>query len=184
VAETDTGLDPHERREVLRIARATLKEYLATGSLPPGAPHRAALVAPASVFVTLRQGSALRGCVGTMADLPLYRAVQDMAVAAATRDPRFSPVSRDELTLLTIEVSVLGPRKKVASPAEVQVGTHGVVVSTRERRGLLLPQVATENGWDAATFVERCCEKAGLPRDAWREATIEVFTAQVFEEAH
>ena len=178
-------LDDGEKAELLRIARSALKEYLATGRLPPGAPHKKTLLEPAGVFVSLHAGDKLRGCIGTItASLPLYKAIMEMTMAAASRDPRFEPVSREELTLLTIEVSVLGPRKAITSPAEIELGTHGVCVSSGSRRGLLLPKVAAEEGWDGETFLTRTCEKAGLAADAWRlESTlVEIFSAQVFAE--
>jgi AmmeMemoRadiSam system protein A len=175
-----------EQRELLRIARATLREHARSGKLPPGKPHRDTLLAPAAVFVTLHRDADLRGCIGTTtADRPIYRAVQEMAVAAATRDPRFPPVTADEIALIEIEISVLGALRAVHGPEEVVIGRDGVVVDGRGHRGLLLPHVAVESGWDAKAFVERTCQKAGLPRDAWREGdlTISVFPTQVFSEA-
>jgi AmmeMemoRadiSam system protein A len=175
-----------EQRELLRIARATLREHARTGRFPPGKPHRESLLAPAAVFVSLHVGGELRGCIGTtIATHPIYRAVQEMAVAAATRDPRFSPVVVDELVALEIEISVLGPLGKIASHADIVIGRDGVVVEGRGHRGLLLPQVAVESGWTAEAFVERTCQKAGLPRDAWRGGDLDlfVFSTQVFSEA-
>jgi AmmeMemoRadiSam system protein A len=179
-------LDVGEKQELLRIARATLKEFVTTGKLPPGSPHKRTLLEPAGVFVSLHAGERLRGCIGTItASMPLYKAIQEMVTAAASRDPRFEPVGADELTLLTIEVSVLGPRKPLGNPSELAIGTHGVCVSAGARRGLLLPKVAIEEGWDGETFLQRTCEKAGLPGDAWRspDTTVEIFQAQVFTEA-
>jgi len=176
-------LDQGEKQELLRIARATLREFLATGQLPPGMPHKRTLLEPAGVFVSLHAGERLRGCIGTItASMPLYKAIQEMVTAAASRDPRFVPIGPDELSLLTIEVSVLGPRQPLVDPAELEIGTHGVCVSAGPRRGLLLPKVAVEEGWDGETFLRRTCEKAGLPADAWRapETLVEIFRAQVF----
>lgn len=178
-------LNDDEKRELLRIARATLKEFLVSGRIPPGAPHRQSMLAPAGVFVSLHQGEKLRGCVGTIAETtPLYKSIQEMAIAAASRDPRFEPVTPEELSLLTIEVSVIGERKAIASPDEIEVGTHGVCVTLSGRRGLLLPQVAVEHGWDGLTFLQKTCEKAGIVADGWKEpdAIAEVFVAQVFDE--
>ena len=175
-----------EQRELLRIARATLKEHARSGKLPPGKPHRDRLLVPAAVFVTLHRDGDLRGCIGTTSpDRPIYRAVQEMAVAAATRDPRFPPVGNDEIQAIDIEISVLGVLQRVASPTEIVIGRDGVVIEGRGHRGLLLPQVAVESGWDAQSFVERCCQKAGLSRDAWRTGDLEisVFPTQVFSEA-
>lgn len=178
-------LNEDERRELLRIARASVKEYLLSGRLPPGAPHRVTLTTPAGTFVTLHKGNELRGCIGTIhEDTPLYKAIQEMAVAASQRDPRFQAVSLEELPKLTFEVSVLGERRQIKEPDEVQIGTHGVCVTVGPRRGLLLPQVAAQQGWDAVTFLGKACEKAELAPDGWRDkaALLEVFAAQVFDE--
>jgi AmmeMemoRadiSam system protein A len=178
-------LTDEEKRELLRIARATLREYTRTGRIPPGRPHRSSLLAEAGAFVTLRVGGNLRGCIGTQAeDSPLYRTVQEMAVAAASRDPRFSPVTSEEVEDLTIEVSVLGGRERIDTAEQIEIGVHGIAVAHDGRRGLLLPQVASENEWDSETFLARACVKAGLPADHWRNPATEVerFTAQVFDE--
>jgi uncharacterized protein len=174
-----------EKRELLRIARATLREHGFSGRIPPGKPHRESLTAPAAVFVSLHRGKALRGCIGAVeASQPIFRAVQEMAIAAATRDPRFGPVEPDELDHLIIEISVLGAARAVRSPDEIAIGVDGLRVELGPQRGLLLPQVATEAAWDAATFLARTCVKAGLPEDAWREAEAEIlaFPAQVFSD--
>jgi len=178
-------LTENEKKELLRIARATLREYARTGHIPPGKPHRQVLVDPASVFVSLHHGDQLRGCIGSLqATTPLYKAIQDMVVAAATRDNRFEQVPPDEFPELNIEISVLGPNTVISDASELKVGDHGVCLTRGARRGLLLPQVATERGWDAETFLDRVCHKAGLADGAWREddATIEIFPAQVFDE--
>jgi hypothetical protein len=180
----DHILSDDEKRELLRIARATLKEYLSSGRLPPGSPHKATLVAPGGVFVSLHVSGELRGCIGTFAETdPLFRTVQQMAISAATRDPRFDQVAPEELAGIEIEISVLSSLSP-AKPEEVEVGKHGLHVSRGRLRGVLLPQVAVEHGWDRTTFLEQTCHKAGLPHDAWQlEGTdVEVFTAQVFSE--
>ncbi|HTE52924.1 MAG TPA: AmmeMemoRadiSam system protein A [Kofleriaceae bacterium] len=181
----DFVLGPDEKREVLRIARATVSEFLCAGRIPPGRPHRRSLLASAGAFVTLRVGEELRGCIGTQSeDAPLYRAVQEMAVAAATRDPRFPPLRPDEIESIVIEVSVLGERTILRHPRELEIGVHGLSISCRGQRGLLLPQVAAESGWTAEEFLQHVCVKAQLSADAWRapDATVERFTAQVFAE--
>lgn len=178
-------LDDNEKRELLRIARATLKEFLISGRIPPGAPHRPSLVAPAGTFVTLHLGDKLRGCIGTATETqPLYKAIQEMTIAAASRDPRHEPIAADEIPGVTIEISVLGERVRVRGPEEIEIGRHGLTIAVGGRRGLLLPGVAVTNKWDASTFLARTCEKAGVAPDAWRDAesVIEAFPAQVFND--
>jgi uncharacterized protein len=178
-------LTDDEKRELLRIARATLLEHFHTGRIPPGKPHRDSLTAPAGAFVTLHNQGALRGCIGTQqATTPLYRIIQEMAVAAATRDPRFEPVSEGEIEEIEIEVSVLGLHKPMASVVEIEIGVHGLAIEHGGRRGLLLPQVAREQRWTTEQFLEHICVKAGLPGDAWSvEGTlVHLFTAQVFND--
>jgi len=180
----DHILNDDEKRELLRIARATIREYLATGRLPPGSPHKESLVQPGGVFVSLHTSGELRGCIGTFAETdPLFRTVQQMAISAATRDPRFDSLGPEELPNIEIEISVLSSLK-TAKADEVEVGRHGLHVSRGRLRGVLLPQVAIEHGWDRNTFLEQTCRKAGLPSDAWQlpGTDIEVFTAQVFSE--
>jgi AmmeMemoRadiSam system protein A len=177
-------LDESDRRELLRIARVTLKEYLKHGRIPPGAPHRPSLLVHAPAFVTLRMAGRLRGCIGyTDPATPLYRTVAELAIAAATGDPRFPPLTLDELAAITISISVLSARAPIA-PGDVVVGTHGLLVTRYGRRGLLLPQVPVEQGWEREEFLDQTCIKAELPRDAWREpdTTLEAFTADVFSE--
>lgn len=182
-------LDDDEQRELLRIARTTVKEHLLSGRTPPGAPHKKSLVAPAAVFVSAHEGPALRGCIGTTQEAsPIYKAVQEMAIAAATRDPRFRPVKLEELPQLRFEIAVLGPRTPMTSVADIKIGTHGVQVTSnagpRPHRGLLLPKVAVEQGWDVETLLDKTCEKAGLPKDWWKahHGDVELFTAQTFDE--
>lgn len=185
--QTMTPLEPLEQKELLRIARSTLREYLALGMIPPGKPHRKTLHQPAGAFVTLKTlDGGLRGCIGTfLPDGPLYATVQQMAVAAGTRDPRFPPISEEELDHLEMEISVLSPRQPIDDPAQVEVGTHGLYITHGLHQGVLLPQVPVEHGWDRETFLEHICLKAGLPPAAWKEeaARLEVFTAQVFSES-
>lgn len=176
-----------DRRALLRLVRDTLHAYLTTGEIPREPPPSEPLGQPAGSFVTLKtlpEGH-LRGCIGTFsADLPLHRCVQDMAVSAASRDPRFRAVEPDELEHLGIEISVLSPRRIIDDPQTIEVGRHGVCISKGMHRGVLLPQVPVEHGWDRETFLEHLCLKAGLPTDAWcqEDTVLEVFTAEVFGE--
>ncbi len=138
---------------------------------------------PLGAFVTLSQRGNLRGCIGyPEAVYPLYETIMRSGMSAALHDPRFSPVTPGELADLHIEISVLSPLRQ-ATPEEVEVGTHGLVIERGHYRGLLLPQVPVEWGWNREEFLEDTCRKAGLPADAWREgATLYTFTAEVFSE--
>lgn len=138
---------------------------------------------PAGVFVTLRTRGELRGCIGAVqARAPLYLAVADLAVSAASRDPRFPPVTADDLPEPKIEISLLSPPFPI-QPADLRPGEHGLLVSLGFRQGVLLPGVAAERHWSREKLLEETCAKAGLPRDAWKhEARLEAFTAQAFSE--
>jgi AmmeMemoRadiSam system protein A len=135
------------------------------------------------VFTTLYLHGKLRGCVGFPTPImPLYRAVVESARAAASDDPRFLPVRGEEARNLQISLSILSPVEPIRAD-EVEVGRHGLLISHLGRRGLLLPQVPVEHGWDPVTFLAQTCLKAGLPANAWQSgARIEAFTAEVFSE--
>jgi AmmeMemoRadiSam system protein A len=183
--ETIVELDENDKQELLRIARATLREYLATGFMPPGAPHRPSLLSPRGAFVTLHVDGELRGCIGRVdADTPLYLAVEQLAVAAATRDPRFEPLRQEELPSTHIEISVLSAPAS-GSPDAVEIGRHGLIITRGVRRGLLLPQVAVEHHLSREQFLDETCAKAGLPPGAWKQpgTILQLFTAEVFSEA-
>lgn len=176
-------LSNEEKRFLLRLAQSSLESAvrgevpLAPLEVPPRLQERG------GAFVSLHKKSLLRGCVGyVQAAKPLYQTVMEVAVAAALNDPRFEPVRPEELPDLEVEISVLSPSCP-ARPEEIEVGVHGLMISSGHARGLLLPQVAVEHQWSRERFLEETCRKAGLPRDAWqREAKIEVFTAEVFQE--
>jgi uncharacterized protein len=174
-----------DRQRLLEIARAAITAYVNGGVLTLDLHAPAALDRPGGAFVSLHRRGELRGCIGHLeANRSVARAVADCAVAACSTDPRFPPVGAGELGDLEIEVSLLGELEPIASPADIDVGRHGVVVEQQWQRGLLLPQVATEWQWDAETFVGQTCHKAGLPRDAWkRGAKLWRFEAEVFGEA-
>jgi AmmeMemoRadiSam system protein A len=177
-------LTDEDRAALLRLARDTLTQYLADGRIPRyDPPSDSPLRTPSAVFVTLKRDGQLRGCIGdVVAQMPLYLAVQRRALAAALEDPRFPAVQADELPHLTIEVSVLSPMTPVGDVAEIVVGTHGLFIVKGDQRGLLLPQVPVEQGWDRAEFLRQVCRKAGLPDDAWQHAQLYRFTADVFGE--
>jgi AmmeMemoRadiSam system protein A len=179
-------LTPNQRRLLLRLARTTLEERLDSSPAPPPPPTEGTLSEPRGAFVTLTVDGKLRGCIGhVVAVEPLWRSVRDNALSAALHDPRFPALTGDELPSVAIEISVLSPLRLVTSADEVEVGRHGLVIERGRRRGLLLPQVATDYGWDVPTFLDHTCRKAGLPPGAWQadDATVYTFTAEVFSEA-
>ena len=180
-------LNDELRKQLLTIARTSIEcAFDGCFDAPDGAQFHEHLHRPAGCFVTLKTKTGdLRGCIGSIqAREALYRAVHSSALSAAFRDPRFPPVRRDELPRLHIEISVMGPLERVASPDDIMVGRDGLIVSRGRYAGLLLPQVATEYGWDCHTFLDHTCIKAGLPKGTWREADtmIEKFSAEVFGE--
>jgi AmmeMemoRadiSam system protein A len=171
------------RTRLLEHARETLRAT-AAGRAPEEAPRGGVLDELAAVFVTLHRGGELRGCLGqTIPRSPLGAAVREMTVDAATQDPRFPPVTPEEVPEIHIEISRLSTPVP-ATAEEVVVGRHGVVIRAGARVGLLLPQVATEFGCDALQFLELACRKAGLPTSAWQDegVSISVFEAEVFGE--
>jgi len=176
-------LTADEQRLLLQIARRALEEKIRFQNLPPPAGIPASLERPGGAFVTLHKEGDLRGCVGRIeASAPLHQTVYECAVSAAVSDPRFDPVAPEEVPHLQIEVSALSPLADVCVE-EIEVGVHGLLLSQGARRGLLLPQVATEWHWNRNQFLEQTCLKAGLDKDAWRRgARIRAFTAQVFSE--
>ena len=141
------------------------------------------LNAELGAFVTLKKEGRLRGCIGNVVgNAPLIATIERMAGAAAFEDPRFPPLTVDELDNLEIEVSVLGPLTLCPDPNLIEVGRHGLYIRKSMHSGLLLPQVATEQGWDRETFLDQTCVKAGLPKGAWRKAKTEIwwFEAEIF----
>jgi AmmeMemoRadiSam system protein A len=178
-------LGERERRPLLALARQAIaaRLCLVPVAVPEPAPE---LTLAGAAFVTLRRRAddELRGCIGTLEARGLLTdVVERMAVAAATQDLRFPCVTAEELPLLAVEISVLTPPVPIAAE-QVQPGVHGLIVRAAGRSGLLLPQVATDHGWDRETFLAQTCVKAGLPRDGWKDprATLLAFTAVVFAE--
>ncbi len=180
-------LTPAHGRELLRIARETLSAHLAGKPAPDAAPDDPLLLEKRGAFVTLREGPKkhLRGCIGHIRAVhPLWRTVRDMAVEAATGDPRFDPVTAEDLPRLSIEISALTPLRRVQSHCEIEVGRHGLYLVRGRRSGLLLPQVPGEFGWNLEEFLVHTCRKAGLGDGEWREEGTELysFEAEIFTE--
>lgn len=175
-----------EIKELLKIARDSIKSYLTTRKPPRIETENPKLKEKRGVFVTLRKGETLRGCIGFIEPIfPLYQAISECAISAATKDIRFPPVTIEELPKITIEISVLSPTKRVASVDEIEMRIHGVVVKKGFNQGIFLPQVAEETGWSKEEFLSHLCSgKAGLPSDAWkdRDTEIYIFTIEKFEE--
>jgi AmmeMemoRadiSam system protein A len=174
-----------QKEALLDLARRSVAAQV-TGSGAP-APPAMALPEASGVFVTVKERGELRGCLGTLqCRRGLAGEVARCAADAATQDPRFPPVTPSELPDISVEVSVLGPLERVdpRDPAAITIGRHGLLAEQGSRRGLLLPQVATERGWTTRQFLDQTCVKAGLPPDAWdRGAHISRFDAEVFGES-
>jgi AmmeMemoRadiSam system protein A len=171
---------PEERKLLLKLAHEAIASALEGRqlSLTPPSPH---LAEPRGAFTTIYYRGDLRGCVGYVLPVyPLCRTVAETARSAAFEDTRFWPVTREELSELAVSLSILSPLKPI-QPEGIAIGRHGLLVSLGSHRGLLLPQVPVEHGWDRIAFLEQTCRKAGLPLDAWQKgAKIEAFTAEVF----
>lgn len=179
----DLGLTDDDKVCLHSIARGAIQNRLRAGSQGEVPAPSAHLKEHRGAFVTLKIGGALRGCIGCITPrAPLHRIVGDMAVQAAFCDPRFQPLTLEELERIDLEISVLTLFQDIQSPEEIEVGRHGLFICRGPHSGLLLPQVATEHKWDRIAFLEWTCQKAGLPKDAWKEpeTRIQVFSADVF----
>jgi AmmeMemoRadiSam system protein A len=179
-------LDAADKAILLKLARATLEAYFVNEETPACQTPRAALLEQKGAFVSLHRGSELRGCIGQLSpDRELFKIVQHCVLSAALEDTRFVAVMRDELTDLTIEISVLTPFRRIQSVEEIEVGRHGLYIARGGFRGLLLPQVATQYHWDRTKFLEHTCLKSGLPESAWQDphTIIHTFEAEVFSES-
>ena len=158
-------LDREQRNTLLQVAREAVEAAAKNMPYVPSADDPV-LQRPGAAFVTLRKRGQLRGCIGTVAAKePLRQNVAKMARAAAREDPRFDRVHLTELPDITIDISILGPAEKVTDVNEIEVGTHGLIIEQGSNRGLLLPQVPVEWGWDREQFLDHTCLKAGLPKD-------------------
>jgi len=173
-----------EKRELLILARETIMTYLEKRSKKYPTTANPKYLEKTGVFVTLHQGKELRGCIGyPLPYKPLYQAVMDNAISAATEDPRFQAVTAADMADIDIEISVLTPPQEVSKIDQVTVGRDGIVITKGWMKGLLLPQVPVEQGWDREQFLSHGCLKAGLPPDEWQRGVhIETFQAIVFGE--
>ena len=169
-----------ERIILLKLAHSSIESAFERQHIPldPPTPH---LAEKRGAFTTLYRQGELRGCVGYVFPVAsLYQTIAETARAAAFEDTRFPPLGANELAGLEIHLSVLSPLQPIHAD-DVEIGRHGLLVSLNARRGLLLPQVPVEHGWDRETFLAQTCRKAGLPPDAWQSgAALEAFTAELF----
>jgi AmmeMemoRadiSam system protein A len=186
--ETRPALTEAQQRDLLQLARRAIAAYLAGLPLSRGAGDLPELnQIHAGVFVSLHINEQLRGCIGYVeGSRTLPEALRETAISAASRDPRFEPLTAEELEQVDIEVSILSPLRKIVSPAEIILGRHGLMVRLGQHQGLLLPQILRYHDWDVETFLAHVCQKAGLSTEAWKDPAVEiyVFDAEVFSEAN
>ncbi|MDO8749089.1 MAG: AmmeMemoRadiSam system protein B [Candidatus Omnitrophota bacterium] len=179
-------LNDTQKARLLEIARKTIQEYVTSGKKLDFSEDDPQLKAINGAFVTIHKQGKLKGCIGNIiGQKPLFETIRDMAIESATGDPRFEPVTKDELKDIEIEISVLSPLKKIDDVAEFQLGTHGLLIKRGWSQGVFLPQVAEETGWNKEEFLSNlCAHKAGLPADSWKDAKTEkyTFSALVFSE--
>ncbi len=176
------ALSEEEKKQLKKLVKDAIEGVLFGKECVPEQ-FKGLLEEKCGAFVTIKNRGALRGCIGYVRGyLPLHETVKQMAIQAAFNDPRFTPVTKDEWADCDFEISVLTPMKKIESVEEIEVGVHGLYMEKGVHSGLLLPQVATEQGWDREEFLEYTCYKAGLPKDAWKSKDIDIyiFSADVF----
>jgi len=178
------NFNEEEKKELLTLARQSIKHYLQNGEFLTYATSNSKFLEKKGVFVTLKERGELRGCIGFVEPVyPLSQAVVQCAVYAAVQDPRFPPVKLSELNKIKVEISILTKPEPVENISEIKIGQHGLLIQQNGRSGLLLPQVATEFGWDRETFLKEVCRKAGLPDQAWKKrGSLFKFEALVFGE--
>lgn len=178
-------LTDQDKKALLDIAKRAIIAKAGNRELPKLTMELPILKEKRGAFVTLKKRGHLRGCIGYIkAVKPLGETVQEMAVAAAFHDPRFPSVKGDEIRDLSFEISVLSPLQKMKTIGDIEVGKHGLYMVRGYNSGLLLPQVATEYGWDRETFLKETCYKAGLPPQSWKdkETDIYIFSADYFSD--
>ncbi len=173
-------LNEDEKKNLLKIAREAIEAKLQGSSIPEVKYKSKNLKMKSGVFVTLKINNDLRGCIGYIEPLfPLAKAVQDVAIKAAFEDNRFYPLTLSEFKAITIEISILTLPEELTNPENVVIGKHGLIIDAGYTRGLLLPQVATEYGWNKEEFLTHTALKAGLPADSWKKKNIKLYTFSV-----
>ncbi|MFH1063196.1 MAG: AmmeMemoRadiSam system protein B [Candidatus Omnitrophota bacterium] len=177
-------LNSSQKKELLTVARKSIVNMVKHKQKNIVLSEDQVLLEHRGAFVTIYKNKSLRGCIGLIeSDQPLINVVNAMAIQAATRDPRFVPISIDELDKISLEISVMSPIQQITDINQIEVGKHGLIIRQGFNSGLLLPQVATEYNWDREQFLAQTCNKAGLNPDAWKQgAKIFIFSAEVFNE--
>lgn len=182
---TTETLSVEDKMALVKLARSAISARLEKSRYIEDVPVSEALNKSCGAFVTLHLQGRLRGCIGRFtSDIPLAETVKEMARAAAFEDPRFPPVKSEEFKKVDVEISVLTPMHIISDPEEIEVGKHGIYIVNGLNRGVLLPQVATEQGWNREQFLDHTCLKAGLDPGCWKnpESQIFIFSAEVFGE--
>jgi len=181
-------MDEKDKKALLQIARKSVESAVKgiSKDQTQAEPFSPELKGKNGAFVTLRTCGKLRGCIGRMvSDIPLHKLVSEMAVSAATEDPRFNQIQPSELDDLEIDVSVLSPLQMVENPLDFELGRHGIYIKKDSTTGCFLPQVAVDTGWTREEFLTQCCStKAGLSPDAWKREDVDVyiFTSEIISE--
>ncbi len=179
--DKEFSISPQSQKELLGLSRKAIQEYLSNAKILNFQTKSLELLTPAAVFVTLTQDKNLRGCIGTTEALyPLYEAVMRMSLAAALNDSRFFPLAKEELDKTNIEISVLSPMQKVKTAGEIIQHKHGVLIKKGARSGLFLPQVWEHFSNKEDFLNELCSQKAGLPKNAWKDPLTDIFIFTVF----
>ena len=171
-----------QKKRLLEIARQTITEYVTSGKSPDFKEEDPQLNIKRGAFVTLHKDGNLRGCIGSFtSEEPIYKLISKMAIESATGDPRFSPVTKQELGNINIEISVLTEPQLIDDWKKIRLGIDGVIVRRGFSSGVFLPQVATETGWSLETFLKQLCwGKAGLPDDCYKDSNTQIYTFQAF----
>ena len=178
----ENPLTEKEKKELLKLARRAVHTYITSGKRFRPQIANPKFETDRAVFVTVSKDGNLRGCIGHMQPImPLYQSVIENAISASSSDPRFPPIQESELQSLDIEISILSSLRLLKNVSDIEIGRHGLVIQKGVNRGILLPQVASEHGWTRDEFLERICQKAGLPAHSWKNAYLFTFTADVIK---
>ncbi|MHC1726048.1 MAG: AmmeMemoRadiSam system protein B [Syntrophobacteraceae bacterium] len=182
-AGSSMGYTPEEKKKLRSLAFQAIRSRCLGEPMPEFQFDSPRLQEPRAAFVCIHKGTDLRGCIGMIeAHSPLWETVKKMAVEAAFGDPRFCSLAAEELEEIDVEISVLSPLQRISGPGEIEIGRHGILIRKGLNSGLLLPQVASEHGWNQEQFLQWTCRKAGLAENAWRkkDAELYIFSADVF----